>query len=436
MTMKSRWKSLIIGFIEKIHFKAFGHPMSLEMKSFLGNLSWSFVAGALVLPLMMIVTTLAGRLMGPTEYGKYSLLVIINQFLIIFIFFGLDTTSVKYIAKARSFSEKKRVISTITSFVFLILALLIGLSILSFPILLKYSREYLIFVLIVVYYTAIISVKTIFDLVIRGIEQFKRQALGKALEVCTVLISFLIVFLVFKFKNFLGLLFVLNLGAITISIYYYFQLSKYLGKINKKVLIQQLGEGKLFFISALLGTLFLSIDRLVVARYLGVNTLGIYSAYYFASFGVVSQLTQLFTNVFFPVTSRLKDKSFTKKIDRLLAIGSIPLTIFFGLLMTIMLLFFGKDYPMNLWHIIGFSVFSMLYFFQGLYNTVIVDVNKSEYKKYLIARNTVSVVTIILYVIIILLHKITIPIIITTLIFNMLLTIFIERLFIKDMQQR
>ncbi len=318
----------------------------------------------------------------------------------------------------------------------MILALSAGLALLFFPILLKYSKEYSIFILTVVYYTAILSIKVTFDIVIRGIEQFKRQAFGKVLEVCTVLIAFFLIFFVFRFKNFLGLLLVLNLGAITISIYYYLQLSKYLGKSDKNILRQQLGEGKLFFISALLGTLFLSIDRIVVARYLGVNTLGIYSAYYFASFGVVSQLTQLFTNVFFPVTSRLKDKSFTKKIDKLIVIGSIPLTIFFGLIMTMMLLIFGKDYPMNLWYIIGFSVFSMLYFFQGLYNTVIVDVNKSEYKKYLIARNTVSVVTIILYVIIILLHKITIPIIITTLIFNMLLTIFIERLFIKDMQQR
>jgi O-antigen/teichoic acid export membrane protein len=110
MNMKSQFKNMIIRFIEKIHFKAFGHPMSFEMKSFLGNLSWSFVSGALVLPLMMIVTTLAGRLIGPTEYGKYSLLLLINQFLIIFIFFGLDTTSVKYIAKARNFSEKKELL--------------------------------------------------------------------------------------------------------------------------------------------------------------------------------------------------------------------------------------------------------------------------------------------------------------------------------------
>ena len=78
-------KNKLVNIIEKIHFLIFRHNMSLEMKKFLSNLSWSFSIGIIVMPLTMLVTTLAGRFMGPVEYGKYSLLVIINQFLLIFI---------------------------------------------------------------------------------------------------------------------------------------------------------------------------------------------------------------------------------------------------------------------------------------------------------------------------------------------------------------
>lgn len=427
-------KQVVVNAIERIHKKLFGHPVSREMKVFLGNLSWSFFTGISVMPLMMVIATLAGRFMGPVEYGKYSLLLVINQFVVIFIFFGLDTTSVKYIAKAKSFKDKGEVISATSNFIFLMLALLTALALFAYPFLLRFSKDYSLFVILTAYYTLMVSIKIMFDLFIRGMENFKRQAQGKILEIVTVIITFVLVFFVLKKNNFTSFIFVLSAGAIAISLFYFLNLSKYFGKSKKKFLMKQLSEGKLFFIATLLGTLFLSTDRVVVAKYLGIRTLGIYSAYYLASYTVVSQITQLFTNVFFPTTARLKDKSFAKKIDKLLLIGLLPLFLLIGAVIMAMLLIFGKEYPINFIYVAGFALFSSLYFFLALYNTVILDISRDKYKKYLLTINCVNFVTIAVYVIATYLHIISISLILVSLILNSLAVILIQRFFIRSMQ--
>ena len=235
-------KNKLILLIEYIHLRIFKHPMSPEMRSFCGNLSWSFFTGIFVMPLLLVITTLAGRFMGPVEYGKYSLLLVVNQFLVVFIFFGLDTTSVKNIAKAKSFADKKKIIAATANFIFLILAVLAILSIFLYPLLCKFSKDYSLFAILTVYYTLIVSIKVMFDLFIRGMENFKKQAQGKILEIGVVLTVFILLFIILKKSSFISFLFVVNAGAIAISLYYYLYLAKYFGKSDKKILFQQLKE--------------------------------------------------------------------------------------------------------------------------------------------------------------------------------------------------
>ena len=427
-------RKIIINILEKLHIKIFHHPMSGEMKIFIKNLSWSFLAGMTAIPLIAI-TTLAGRFMGPTEYGKYSLLLIINQYITLFIFFGLDITSTKYIAKAQSDAEKKVIISTIFNFILVLLSSVFLMALLSYPILSHFSPHYSLFMILTIYYTVVVTIKTILDLFIRGIEKFKIQTIGKIIEATTIAAIFILLFLFFKKNNFISFLFVINTGAIAIAIYYFVYLFKYFGKGNREILKNQLSESKNYFISGLLGTLFITADRLIIGKYLGVEALGIYSAYYLASFTVISQINLLFANVFFPVTARLKDKSFANKIDRLLSIGFLPLLLILGGIMYVMLIIFGKEYPMNYLYILEFSIISSLYFFQALYNTVIVDVEKKRYARYVWIRNYVNMGTIVIYGVLVYWQIISILFILIALIINYIGVIIIQRLFIRSMQQ-
>jgi O-antigen/teichoic acid export membrane protein len=401
--------------------------MSKEMKNFLHGLSWSVVSGIIIMPIILLVNTLAGRLMGPTEYGKYNLLLIINQFLIIFIFFGLDTTIVKYISKATSFKSKKMIISTISIFNIIILLVVMFFISLIYLYQINLPNNYSLFMIILGIYTFSISIKSLFDLINRGLENFRRQSLAKIVETIVVLLSFLLLFVFLKKPSYINLIFIFCLGAFAASFYNFSYLFKYFGKGNNKILISQLHEGKFFFISSLLMIMYLSADKLIIGKYLGIKTLGIYSAYYFASFNFFSLIIALITNVFFPISARLKNKGFTKKIDRLMVFGFVPLILFSSIATLILLKIFGREYPINILYIIGFSIYCSLFFFLSLYNTVILDVSKNQYKKYLLITAVINFFTISIYVIIGHLHVISISLILFILIINSIITILVQK---------
>lgn len=429
-------KKKLVNAIEYIHLKTFHHQITPEMKKFLNNLSWSFSVGIFIMPIFLLISTIAGRFIGPVEYGKYNLILIINQFLLIFIFFGLDITSVKYIAKTDTLRKIREIISSVSGFIFFMLGLIIVLGAIICPLLFNISKEYALIIIFTIIYTTTITIKILFDLYIRGLEDFKKQAIGKIIEISVIILSFVSIFIIFKQNNFIGYVLTICLGAIAISIFYYYNLKKYFGRFNLKLLKQNLHESKLFFISSLFGTIYLSADKLIIANFLGLKELGIYSAYYLASFTVIVQITQLFTNVFFPATAKIKDKSFSRKIDKLFLLGLIPLTILIGIIIFGMLSIFGRQFPINFLYIILFALFSSLFFFLSLYNTVILDSSREVYRKFLIINNCCNLITIAFFGLMIYFNIISIPLILFALIINNIITIVIERLFVIYMQKK
>jgi len=110
-------KQKSIPIVESLHRRIFGHEMSEEMRKFLGNLSISFFGGAFYSVLLFIVSILAGRFLGPIDYGKYALYVSLFSFFTIFLSFGLETTIIRLAAKADA-DMRKKIISTFIFFFF------------------------------------------------------------------------------------------------------------------------------------------------------------------------------------------------------------------------------------------------------------------------------------------------------------------------------
>lgn len=385
-------RSRLISLVDYAHIKIFQQPMSSEMRKFLGNLSWSFTSGFIVLPTLMIVTTLAGRAMGPSEFGKYSLVLVISQFLVAAEFFGLDTTTVKYLAKAKDKAEKSSIISSNFRFITGV-ALLIALSTIAlYPMLIRLTPEYASIILVATIFSFLTSVKLSQDLVIRGLEEFRLQAKIKILEVIVVVGLFSWIFYVSQNtpKRYTDLIFILSLGLIAASMAYWQQIKHFIQKFDFKTIKKQVIESKLYFISALFGTIFLSADRIFIGHFIDIQTLGIYSAYYLATFMVIAQISQLISNVFLPASARTKNKSFASKINRLFIYGFVPLSIASGLIGYLIMLIFGNEFTLNPWYLAGFSLLSILYFFQTLYNTIILDSKISQYRKNLIEVSLIN----------------------------------------------
>lgn len=432
--MITLFKKRIVIFVEFIHLRIFGHEIGVEMKNFLVNLSWSFLSGSVVMGTMVLILTLAGRLMGPTEYGRYNLLTIISQFLVIFVFLGLDISTVKSIAKSKSIEEKQNAIYSTFVFVLTVLVAIMALGLIFGHSIAAVSGLTYQFILLLVVYTFAVSIKAACDCFVRGLEEFKTQSKAKIFEMILVAAFFIAFFIFFGKRSFGAYTLVVSFGAIGISLYYLLFLKRYFRNFSLAYLKKAIYEGKFFMLSALLATIFLSSDRLIIAKFMDLKVLGIYSAYYTASFGIASQIALLVTNVFLPASAKTDDKLFTKKLDKLFLVGFLPFFIGACLLLIVALAIFGKDYPLRLDYLLLFGLFSALYFFQALYNTIILDLPPRDYKLYFILSNLVNFLIIGYYISLVVFKILSVDLILLGLIANMTLLIVIQKYLITKMR--
>lgn len=390
-------KKFLILTVEKIHLRIFGHTMSDQMRSFLGNLSWSFFAGAIAMPVTMVIGTLVGRFMGPTEYGNYNLVVLISGYVIVFSFLGLDVSTIKNIAKAKSHQKKEE--SFFSSFVFTSsMALLFSLIGLIFgPKIAQYFHFDSRIILFVAIYTFIVTMKMTLDVLARSLEKFKLQAISRMIEISVLVLGFVFVMNVYKQLNVALYLWIILLGAALVSINYFAHLTSYFKNFSFSTLKLQLSQGRIFVVGGLLGTIFLSSDRLFIAKYIGISTLGIYSAYYAASLGLVSALSVILTNVLFPATAKTEDKSFIYKIDTLCIKGFVPVYLMVSLAIFVFLTLFGKAYPLKLSYLLLFALVATLYLFQMIYNIIILDTDRKTYFKYFVITNIINLINVAYY---------------------------------------
>jgi O-antigen/teichoic acid export membrane protein len=428
-------KKLLISLVEKIHLMIFGHEISDQMRGFLNNLSWSFYGGVIAMPVSMVVGTLAGRFMGPAEYGSYNLVILISSYVTVFSFLGLDISIIRNVAKAKNHYDQEK--SFFSSVVFVgsmtILYSLIGL-IFRQKIAGVFGINKMI-ILFVVIYTLIVSFKLIQDILVRALEKFKLQAIARTIEVLTLVLGFVLVMATRKGLDFGLYMGVVLLAAALVGIIYFVNLKGYFRNFSLSTLRRQLSEGKFFMLSGLLGTVFLSADRLLIAKYIGLTTLGVYSAYYAASLGLVTAMSLILTNVLFPVSAKSDDKSFTKKIDLLFTKGLLPIFLMICLAILVFLSIFGKAYPLKLDYVLLFALVATLYFFLIVYNVVILDAGRKRYTQYFYAMSSVNLLTVGYYFFILKYVSQSIEVVLMGFAVNLIINLSVQRVFVRKMRK-
>lgn len=424
-------KKTLIKFVEWLHLKLFGHEISQEMKVFIVNLFWSIFGGGLAAAIVLAVNIFAGRFMGPVEYGKYNLVLVIASYFFVPIYFGLDLASVRAIAKSHDDKEIKQNISSPAVFVLLSTIVVLGLVfIFKKPVSALFSTNVSL-IKFAIFFTVFLVAKNIFDCFIRGIKQFKYQFLGKLTETAIILIGFVVLFIILKRDVYSSYLFTLAVGAFAIIIFYFFKLKGYLGHFNLNKLKGQLSYGKFFVLTATLGTIFISLDRLMINKYLTAYDLGLYGAYYTASVTFVTQITQMFNNVFFPSIAKNMNRAVFSKIERLLKLSFIPLLAIVTAIVFVMMKLFGSKYGIYLDYIIIFGILGTTQIIIIIYYSVILTFSKSVYKKYLWYSNAINLSTVIIYVLLVAFKVISIKYIALALILNYILIITLQRKLIK-----
>jgi O-antigen/teichoic acid export membrane protein len=293
---------------------------------------------------------LAGRILGPTVYGEFTLIQSISIFVSIPMQMGFATALIKYSAEKDDIEQQRVIISTIYILVFIFanLSLLVYflfssyfIEILSIP--RKIFQFSVILGLLYVFYTLTTST-------LRGLHEMKKYSLFR--PVYNILS--LLVFLIFFF------LYLINLETLVFSVYLayaatgvliiVFFIRKYLRlQFDKSWAIRMVRYSTYALIGGVAAIFFTNIDKILIDRFMTLADVGIYGAYYWAFITVSSLVSGVIVTVLFPFASKYEHKEVIfQRLNRIVPIASVLGFPFFVLFGYIVLHLYGRDYPFDL----------------------------------------------------------------------------------------
>ena len=218
----------------------------------------------------------------------------------------------------------------------------------------------------------------------RGLNLFTSQALSKIGESTLVLLALIVLLFLFKNNSYLIYVFSLFFGTIGLIFFYFNKIKKYLSfrHVGKDALKKVVSYSKYGLVGGVIGIILQSLDKVYVNKLIGSHELGIYMAYYTISIILISQLIQIFVNVFFPSVSKTKDKrNILNKINSLFKRGFVIVVIASTVLIRILLSLFGPEYPIVWDWIIMLSLYGTINFFVSMYGWLLVSISEKGYKR-------------------------------------------------------
>ncbi len=356
-------------FILSFHERIFHEPAGEEVMKFVRNLSYVGLGTLLSTIFSFSFNIIAGRVLGPSGYGNFALVQSIAMFLYIPMLFGLNTALIKYCADSRDHHQQQRIISTTLNVVIcltIVSVLLYGIFRYQVASLFSVDQEIIIlsvlFAVLFVFYTLANSG-------IRGLHLMRDFAIFQPIYGLTLLSAFLI-FIFFQFNSFKAMVYATYLAyGIVGSVIMLRFLKKYLTFTFDRSWFTTLWKySSLAVIGGLSFTLYANVDRIMINYFMGVESVGIYGVYYYASFTMLTVISGIFTTVFFPTSSKMQDKkSLYKKLNK-----TVPFLLVLGLPVALIgeyliLQLFGKGYPMHLPMMLLFAIAAILVTWYGIY---------------------------------------------------------------------
>jgi len=353
---------------DRIYYRIFDERISDRLKHFMKNFGYLALGEVIGMAIGFPIKILVGRFLGPEEYGKYSLILNLAQFLIIPMIFGLTTAALNQIPKKPH--QSGQIIKAIT----LTALITTSLSTLLFwffrtPVMELFGIDDRLFKWTLVF-SVFISGYYFVEAFVRGLSKF-RWLFYMSVIGSVVLLS---VFLWFIFA--LGNRTFSTFVTANIVVYGFYivilgiAVARFarLGPSIPGLYRQVLSYSGLAMLGGVAGFLIGNTDRFFLNHYLTLYWVGVYSAYVNAASVFVGRFFALFLQVYFPAVSGLQDKDAVfHQIKKVLArLGGFVFALsFFSTWFFIWL--FGKKFPIDLGLIGLFSLNNVVFIVYQLY---------------------------------------------------------------------
>lgn len=366
----------ILELAEKLHFRLFKYKLSLDMKTFLGNMGYAGLSSVITALLLGVLQIVAVRALGPTEYGKVTLVFTVANFMPYFMFMGLQAGLSKYLAEKNPENQKGMIVTTSLSGIFFFTAITVVLA--------YAARNYVPGVIgfslsiygIGVIYSVVTVFKTATECVLRGLLKFKTQAKLDIVYTSVAFVAFFLLYISPLKTSYITYIASFAVGLLTYAFTVLFKNRHYIKwhffDINTFKTLLSYGVYSVIASFALF--ILWGSDRFFINKYLDIKSVGVYSVYYGTSLIVLGRFSSIFIKVLFPTASGMSDKlEMNKKLGKLMLFGILPLFILNFGMMSLMLLIYGNQYPFNPIWIGLFSLNAILYTYINSRGTLLVS---------------------------------------------------------------
>lgn len=369
---RNRFQEKIILLVEALHRQFFGEEMSDVMRGFLKNLSFSFFGGVAAAVIMFGVSIMAGRILGPSEYGIYNYLLSIATASTIFFLLGNNTGAIRFLSDEKhkerrgAFMSAALTITLVQGVVFFCVALLASKYIQA-----KLDLNPFLFFLVFIF-AAILAFKDLADSFLRSFLLIKKQAIFRVVDASLVFVAIALFLLIDDSFSPIDYVHSVIFGATIFIVLSVFLLRNQFSFFSFIEIKQLLSYNKHLLLVAF-GGIVLSFDKVIIGKMIGTETLGIFSAYYASSQLIISNLGLVFMNVFWPIVIKNKENIpvILGKLDVLL-LKFLPVgTILNAVSVTFFVSLYGKEYPLNLILIVLFAVASIANIVFFLYTSLL-----------------------------------------------------------------
>jgi O-antigen/teichoic acid export membrane protein len=325
------YRTFALDAINTTYRHVFHKDISGAAARFMRNLAY-VVSGTLPsIVLLSVFNILAARFLGPTEYGKYTLIQSVAAFIGISMIMGYHTTIAKFLPESQDPSVRSKTISSIYMLTFMFTVATIGFYVIFMPeisSIFNISEEFLT---LAIAFAVIFTFYTLMTNTIRGLMRMKLYSLFQVAYAVMVLA----IFLAFVFSGpitFQSILYPVFISYGITAVAIFLLIRKYLVlKIDLSWISRLTKYSLVCVIGAVSFTFYSNIDKILININLTPSDLGIYGAYSLAAISVTSLMLGTFISVFFPTASQYEDKSpifkmFFRLLPFLIALG-IPFLI-------------------------------------------------------------------------------------------------------------
>ncbi|SDK25574.1 oligosaccharide flippase family protein [Methanoculleus thermophilus] len=322
--------SILFALTNTIYRAIFHEEISTEVEKFIKNLSYVGIGTIVASVFSFSFNILAGRWLGPLEYGTFTLIQSVAMFLYIPMLLGFHTAMIKYNAEKIDFARQRCIISTtyILVFLFTVVSLLVYF-IFSNELTAIFSISHEVF-LFAVLFAVLFVFYTLTTETLKSLHMMRAYSRLMPVHAVILLCAFFISVFFFKELSFKSSLFSMliaygMIGGIILVI-----LREYLRPKFNRAWARKLHK---YSVYSLMGgisfILYSNIDKIFINKYATVSDVGLYWAYNYSFTTVILLCVNIFVTVFFPVASMCPNKVMLferiKKITILLIIFGWPI---------------------------------------------------------------------------------------------------------------